>query len=211
MLWQRAGWLAMVQSESFPTPPAGFTLPPCNAVGVEFIEGIHCSLELKSIEDDGNFFAGRDSGRAMNATETYDDEADYVKHSRRKAWTPWKNKIYKPYRLIRESQVVRRRGAIVHKKTQLLAECTQTLQMILSKLQGKELSEEQRAKYRAMAEKMHEKIATISSQTKKKKKMKKSASESYSKSSFAQTSMMWRWHLARQHEAWASRDWTHRN
>ena len=110
----------MVQSESFPTP-AGFTLPPCNAAGVEFIEGIHCSLELKSIEDEGNFFAGRDSGRAMNARETYDDEADYVKHSRRKAWTPWKDKIYKQYRLVRESQVVRRRGAIVLKKTQLLA------------------------------------------------------------------------------------------
>ena len=191
----------MVQSESFPTPPAGFMLNPCNAVGVEFIEGIHCSLELKNIEGEGNLFAGRDSGRAMDATETYDDEVELVKHSRRKAWTPWKNKIYRPDRLVRESQE-RRRGAIVHKKTQLLAECTQTLQMILSKLQGKELSEEQRAKYRAMAEKMHEKIAAISSQTKKKKKMKKSASsESYSKSSFAQTSMMWRWHMARQQEA----------
>lgn len=62
---------------------------------------------------------------------------------------------------------------VKNQQAQLLEQCTKTLQAILAKLQNTGLTCEQRDKYQAMAQQMHQKIESIKPARKKKKKKKR--------------------------------------
>lgn len=93
----------------------------------------------------------------------------------------WKNKSYRlvpPVPPGQRSEVAPprvQRSEVKNQQAQLLEQCTKTLQAILAKLQNAGLTCEQRDKYQAMAEQMHQKIKSIKPPRKKKKKKEKLA------------------------------------
>ena len=95
--------------------------------------------------------------------------------SGRSRWR-WKNKSYTPFPPDPPGPPGPpgvQRSEVVNQQAQLLEQCTKTLQAILAKLQNTELTCEQRDKYQAMAQQMHQKIESIKPPKKKKNKKKR--------------------------------------